>query len=831
MVYLLKKIIFLIVFFRILIPAHSQTNSKKEFISVIKDADNYFYFDEDYERASLLYESLHNIYPDNCNISAKLGICYLNLDGKKDEAIELLLIASKNIAENDKDYVEFGEKAPLDTYLYLAVAYHMNDSLNKALTLYSDLKKKQNSSEIFREKYLDMQIRNCKYAIEMQKNPSSSTPELFAPWLDQFPGASNPVISKNDSVFVFTQKINGKTHIFCSYKNINWRQPLDITSQLGKFDQLYTNSITGDGRLLIIFYDDGGNGNLFYSQRNENEWSKLKPFPKNINTIYWESHGFISLDGKTIYFSSNRPGGEGELDIWKSEKTIDGTWGKSTNCGKIINTPYNENTPYYDPESGTLLFSSVGHTGMGGYDVFRSVLANGSWSSPIGIPYEFNTTSDNTFFIMSNNTQGYITSLLNESGVRNIYEIKNADSENGIITVEGNIKLQDGMDIDPEVIIAELFESKKNTLLKTIHVSEDGKFQFESKSVEYHVIVNYPNYQSDTIFLSNHANFQSHYISVNSTLIPQEVVSGSFMSINNILFEFDSDFLDKRATANLEQLKSILVDNTELKIEVAGYTDSKGSSTYNRKLSDKRAQRVIDYLISAGISSSRLVKKAYGASNFYASNTLSNGSDNPEGRKYNRRVTFGIVDTHTGVIISQEAYTPAYLKQPYSMRYCIILAVSSVTLDHSYFNKLKMNDILFIKSTRIDDLNLYSLGVFNNKTDAIKYLSSVRENGFEDAYIVNLYDLNNESRTILNPVRLDNKKLYTIQLRASRSPLNMKTFIGIEGVEEVRSNDRYFRYLYGEYSLYSKAKEELVIIHESGFKDAFIRDKNLLINQ
>jgi hypothetical protein len=145
------------------------------------------------------------------------------------------------------------------------------------------------------------------------------------------------------------------------------------------------------------------------------------------------------------------------LDIWRSEKSPDGSWEKSTNCGKIINTAYNENTPYYDPENGTLLFSSVGHIGMGGYDVFRSVLANGSWSSPIGIPYEFNTTSDNTFFIMSNTT-GYITSLLNESGVRNIYAIKNADSENDIITVEGNIKLQDGMDIDPELLIVELFE-------------------------------------------------------------------------------------------------------------------------------------------------------------------------------------------------------------------------------------------------------------------------------------------------------------------------------------------------------------------------------------
>ncbi|MCK7461977.1 MAG: hypothetical protein MZU84_07940 [Sphingobacterium sp.] len=103
---------------------------------------------------------------------------------------------------------------------------------------------------------------------------------------------------------------------------------------------------------------------------------KIKNLGKPINTIYWESHGFITPDGKTLYLSSNRQGGSGDLDIWKSEKKADGTWDNPVNCGEIINTPFNEDTPFFDQGSNALLFSSSGHISLGGYDVFRSIFRN-----------------------------------------------------------------------------------------------------------------------------------------------------------------------------------------------------------------------------------------------------------------------------------------------------------------------------------------------------------------------------------------------------------------------------------------------------------------------
>src|SRR5450759_1522750 len=276
-------IIFLLLF--CISPVFSQVLSQKKFIKAVQDADISYYYDKDYEKTASLYESLLNIYPDNSNLSAKLGICYLNIDGKKADALKLLAKASTNVVSYSKEYIEYGEKAPLDTYLYLSIPYHHNYSLQKAVALYYDAKKRLGGTVIVREEYIDNQIRDCRYAMEMKKKPLTIIANLFAPWLNEYPGACNPVVSKNDSVFVFTLKKDGKTRILCSYKSGIWKRPVDITRQLGGYDRFYSNSITGDGRLLIIYMDDGGDSNLSYSQRKDSTWSKIKSVGKPINTI------------------------------------------------------------------------------------------------------------------------------------------------------------------------------------------------------------------------------------------------------------------------------------------------------------------------------------------------------------------------------------------------------------------------------------------------------------------------------------------------------------------------------------------------------------------
>jgi flagellar motor protein MotB len=772
----------------------SQILSKKEFIKAVKEADVFYYYNEDYEKAADLYQKLFNIYPDNCNLSAKLGICYLNIDGKKAESLRLLLKASSNIVSDDKDYIEFGEKAPLETYLYLAIAYHHNDSLQKAISFYYNAKKRLGRTKLFREEYIDKQISDCRYALEMEKKPQPLVTNLFAPWLTEYPGASSPALSKNDSVFVFTYKKDDKTHILCSYKTNIWNKPVDITRQLGGYDNCYSNSLTGDGKQLILYKLDGVDGNLYISQRKDTTWTRMKSL--NINTIYWESHGFITPDGKTLYFASNRPGGEGELDIWVSEKAENGSWKSPVNCGNVINTPYNENTPFFDPTTNILYFSSVGHVSMGGYDVYQSLKKNDTWSNPVGLPYELNNTTENIFYILNNNGQGFITSLYDEkTETRNIYSILTGGPTDKTIIAKGEVSLQDGMPVDPGQTLIQLtnqktgetqkirldnsklskFEAnpvnfrllispikkksdsiylnkKSITEAETTNLTDTVTFKFEIKPGDYNLFISHQGYKTDTIYLNIPSTFSSNYVPVNVSLIPDKVFAGDFLTIKNILFDFDSYKLTDQARASLEILKSNLLDYPDLRIEVAGYTDSKGSTEYNKRLADSRAQAVIDYIAESGISRSRFIKEAFGATGFVAINTNSDGSDNPEGRKYNRRAAFGIINPKTGIVIRQKTYIPEHLRH---------LPITADT----------------------------------------------------------------------TPKEFNGKVTYTIQLVTVKKQLNLNQFKNIDGVREIVTDDGYFRYVCGEYKSFSQAKSALATIQKTEFKNAFIREINLLINK
>jgi outer membrane protein OmpA-like peptidoglycan-associated protein/tetratricopeptide (TPR) repeat protein len=833
---LLRKTFVLSTLIFCFLPAFSQVQSKKALIKAVQEADVYYYYDQNYEKASVLYEDLLNKNPENSNLMAKLGICYLNIDGKNADALKMLSTAKLNIVENDKDYTEFGEKAPLDTYLYLAIAYHHNDSLEKAIGLYYDAKKKLSGTKIFREEYIDNQIRDCRYAIEMKKKALTIDTELFAGWLNEYPGASNPALAKNDSVFVFTQKLNGKTRILCSYKSGVWKKPVDITKQLGGFDRFYSNSITGNGKMLIVYMDDGGDGNLYYSERRDSTWTKIKSVGKPINTIYWQSHGFITPDAKGMYFSSNKPGGEGELDIWYSEKDKSGKWQEPVNCGNIINTPYNEDTPFWDPDNSALLFSSVGHMSMGGYDVFRSIKKNGGWTNPVGMPYAFNNTDQNTFFILNNHKPGFITSLYNKDrDERNIYAVVAEDPAEKITQAKGRIKLQDDVAIDPKQADISLVDLKKKDTPKHIDMIDSSSFNFDVKPGDYQLYVSYTGYKTDTVNLSIPLYFEGNYIDVNTSLIPDKVFNGQFLSINNVYFGFDSCAISAEAKAGLDVLRSILISYPELKVEVAGYTDAMGSKEYNRILADKRAQAVIDYLSTEGTTAGRFVKKAYGKSNFVALNTNRDGSDNAEGRKYNRRVTFGIIDPKTGIVITQETYTPEHLRQPFSFRYSIVLLKSAKKLSPSYFSALTKDDLLFIRTIETDSLSMYALGVFYNKIDAIKYLDYARGAGFPNAYVLDQYQLENETKGLGTSVEkktpLVDQNAFTIQLKATRNPINVtKIFNELEGVKEKKTSDGYYKYYYGEYESIVKAREALVEIKKA-YNDAFVKNLYLLLTQ
>jgi hypothetical protein len=252
-----------------------------------------------------------------------------------------------------------------------------------------------------------------------------------------------------------------------------------------------------------------------------------------------------------------------------------------------------------------------------------------------------------------------------------------------------------------------------------------------------------------------------------------------------------------------------------------------GSTEYNLNLADKRAQTIINYFTTSGISETRFVKKAIGSSDFVAINTYKDGSDNPEGRKYNRRVTFGIINPQTGVVIHMDNFIPEQLRQPYSAKYSIVLLKTNNDVAPDKFSLITLKELHLVRAINTDSMNLYLIGVFYDIDEASRYLVFAKGKGFKDAYIIKQIEISGLSKSIINQesiqIQPELKKIYTIQLAASKKRLNMNQFKMIEGVKELFSDDGYYRYVYGEYSSVIEARAGLGSVKDSGFKEAYVK--------
>ena len=208
-----------------------------------------------------------------------------------------------------------------------------------------------------------------------------------------------------DATF-FTEKVDGE-----------WQPPRNIIPELGVDGDVYPTALSWDGNTMIIYRNDDFIGNLYRSRYVDGRWTAMEKLGDNINTKYWESHGALSKDGNRLYFTSNRKEGYGGLDIYRSEKNPNGSWGPPVNLGPTINSRYNEETPIITENGKILYFSSYGHYNMGGYDVFYSMVdENGEWGEPINLGYPINTTDDDLFYQPVNNGDNAYLAKFREGG-------------------------------------------------------------------------------------------------------------------------------------------------------------------------------------------------------------------------------------------------------------------------------------------------------------------------------------------------------------------------------------------------------------------------------
>lgn len=408
-------------------------------------------------------------------------------------------------------------------------------------------------------------IEECKNGLEIINIPAQYAienvgPAINSPWPDYA-----PVLNEDETLMIFTSRrqegnVNENVDrdnfyyedIYFSRKvNGKWEPSKNIGEPINTSYHDSNLFLSSDGRTLYI-YSDQNNGDIFYStQSDDGEWSKPIPLEGRVNSKgFSEKSVFINKEGNLMFFTSNRPGGMGGFDIFGVHLSEKGTWDKPFNLGTEINTREDEDGPFLASDGKTLYFSSTGHKGFGGYDIFKSVYDSSrqEWGKPENLGYPVNTVDDEVYFYpTADGRRGYLASVREEGlGFTDIYMVRYLGTDQ---------------------------ESLKDILDRKAAIKEA-----ELADVRYR----------------------------------QKMDSLIAIPAYNIFFDFDSKELKDQNKRVLNKMYQAVKDMPGLGIRVVAYASPEGNPRYNFELSNKRAQEVRNFLIELGLQENRAFGRGYG---------------------------------------------------------------------------------------------------------------------------------------------------------------------------------------------------------------------------
>lgn len=460
-----------------------------------------------------------------------------------------------------------------------------------------------------------------------------------------------PAISADNEYFATTVSQRGESTYQSSQEDVsifrkdsvgNWCRDTLLTNPLNTPYNEGSPAFSADGRYLFFVAASrpGGAGScdIYYVIRHGNCWSPPMHPDAPLNTRFWESNPSLSADGRTLYFTSNRPGGKGGMDIWKCSVVMqpDGLlhFVGAENLGDSINTPKNELSPFIHPDGETLYFSSDGHGGYGGNDIFVARKNSaGQWQAPRNLGKPVNTAGDDAGLVVETDGRfAYFSSNgLEENGKgREIYrvELPGEARPGKVVCVKGTVTDADSR--APLRALVELTDLPTGQKCQSLYTDDvTGKFSVcYPAGRKFGLSVSAKPYLFGSVDLNDSAK--------KITVSLPKIEKGRKMALRNLYFAFDSYRLQPESTPELKRLGRFLLEYPSVKIEIAGHTDNVGNDTYNRELSEKRAKAVVDFLVSGGISPERLTYKGYGATQPLVPN------DTEADRAQNRRTEFAI---------------------------------------------------------------------------------------------------------------------------------------------------------------------------------------------
>jgi OOP family OmpA-OmpF porin len=406
-------------------------------------------------------------------------------------------------------------------------------------------------------------------------------------------------------------------------------------------------SATPDGNTIFltrwIVNSNKKTSTLYSSHRNGDSWSDPVLLDASINMPEANTQQpSVTPDGKYLLFSSDRAGGMGGFDLWYAPLDASGNVGTPVNMGEVINTSQDEQAPFYHAASQSLVFSSNGRIGMGGYDFFQAKGTIGNFQAPVNFGYPTNSVKDDIYFTSRGGAKNILEDVLlsSDRDAACCLELFYLKKIRPLKQLSGRLVSCDPAKPLPAGATVTVVDAATGKVLFTTTTGADGTYSF---TLEDHLNVKVKgeakDYIANSVDVAAPADLEEERMNYpDLCLVPEPPKVNETFVVQNVFYDFNKANVKPESYPALDEIVRMLNTYPEMVIELSAHTDNIGSNSYNQKLSEARAKSVVAYLVSKGIDASRLKAKGYGETMPIEPNK------NPEGREKNRRTEFKVLE-------------------------------------------------------------------------------------------------------------------------------------------------------------------------------------------
>lgn len=550
---------------------------------ILADAERYFSI-RNYEQALQLFEQAIKEGSKDPAVHYKAGLCLQKSPNLNDQVraipyLEFALSASKDF--------------PVITYFDLGELHLKNETIDKAIENYEKYKSLTQTDKKAQTQ-ADNAITTARTAITFMSVPRDFKVHSMGGNVNTAYTEYNPVVSADESVLAFTalRPNTGKTRsgdkfieeiLISTNQSGIWSLP-QVVNVFSEYN-VGTAGISPDGQKMLIFIGGASDpGNLFQINRSGNDWSKPTLITPVLNSPSLETTASITPDGKTIYFASDRKGGKGGLDIYKTTLQANGTWSPAVNLGAPVNTEANEDAPFIHPDQKTLYFTSEGHNSMGGRDIFKTTMVGNAWSNPENMGYPVNTTAnDNYFTLLADGRRAYFSSDRKGGlGAQDIYYIDMPESSSIPLTmIKGKIlDAETNKPIPTKIYLIDNETDKKLDFVYNPDPETGAYLVILPPAKNYDMVIESEGFLPYTLNVNvpNQTYFYELYQQIKLKTIKQfDVVVGQEVQVKNAFYDTNQDAkTDIRKTHESKLVQSGTVDVYDMMLDLMASSDKEG---------------------------------------------------------------------------------------------------------------------------------------------------------------------------------------------------------------------------------------------------------------